>query len=479
MPRSNINWGWNLRQLVVTIVLGCLIAPSLLRAEIRDAREEIKRESEENYAEHFLNGQVPPKHGWAGPQKVKPSLEEPGGTGYGYYFYDDSLIWTNSTIADYYVICPTSLGGNVDYLYLTSTCRAQLGTESLIAYAGENEAQFWIFDWAEVATNAANPWPVTFDLPSAHPQYLTQRYDEFATLRQMCHIRNGTFYLGLTNGLYQWKNQVQLFNFNRGDWDLIYSHVYTTTNYSDNVIKTGGSGLGFWGPIVETFPPYTNITTVGFDLIRLFQDQNPHPLWLGTSNSYGYQNDTTLPAWQLLTEAPNTSFTVALSSNQLPVGSYNMGTLCVTATTNVASFSLNPPTGIISPNWVIAPDGQHWDKTVVGLTPGSYTITFNPVQGLITPTNQSFTIASKSISTVMANYGSSAVFRAVRKNGNAVVFIWSGVSNYVYQLQYTTNLSQTSWIDLGDAITATNDTVTSSNILGPDPSRFYRVIGVP
>ena len=39
-----------------------------------------------------------------------------------------------------------------------------------------------------------------------------------------------------------------LFNFSRGGWDLVYSHLYTTTNITANV----GGG---WGPIVETSEP--------------------------------------------------------------------------------------------------------------------------------------------------------------------------------------------------------------------------------
>ena len=65
--------------------------------------------------------------------------------------------WTNFTIADYYVIAPTALGQYVDTLYLTSTCRAQLGTESLVAYFySTGDPQFWIYDWSQ----PGNPWQV-------------------------------------------------------------------------------------------------------------------------------------------------------------------------------------------------------------------------------------------------------------------------------------------------------------------------------
>ena len=135
-----------------------------------------------------------------------------------YYFNNGSLLWTNSTVADYYVVTPTFLGGYVSTLYLTSTCRLQLGTESLIYYGNENEAQFWVFDWSQAP---ASPWQAGIDLPSDNPQDLTTRPDEFAVARQMVHVRNGTWYLGYSGGQYNWENQVMLFDFIRGDWYLV------------------------------------------------------------------------------------------------------------------------------------------------------------------------------------------------------------------------------------------------------------------
>lgn len=484
MHHKNANQCQSFSPPSVVILIVWLAMASTLSAQTRDVREEIAQQSERYRAQHFPDGQMPPKHGWTGqrslwPEKKLPK-ETPGGTGYGYYFYANALLWTNSTIADYYVVAPTFAGGTVSYLYLTSTCRAQLGTESLIAYEGNNEAQFWIYDWDDVSTNAANPWPVMIDLPTSNPQYLTMRPDEFAITRQMVHIRNGTYYLGVTNSLYGWENQVMLFNFSRSNWDIVYSHAYTTTNLASNLYPDGQSATGFWGPIVETFPPYTNVTTVGFDLIRLFQDNNPNPFWLNTSEAFGYSNYTNTPSWQLLTEAQDTSFTVALSSNSLPIGTYNMGTLCVTASTNAASFSLSPPGGMVSSNWVLTPGSNSWDKTVVGLTPGAYAITFNPVAGLSTPTQQMFTIYSNSITTVKAVYAViPPAFQTVKKTGNTLMLTWSGVSNYSYQLQSTTNLDQAGWTNLGSAITATNSLVNTSNTLGPDQIHFYRVVVLP
>ena len=55
-------------------------------------------------------------------------------------------------------------------------------------------------------------------------------------------------------------------------------------------------------------------------------------------------------------------------------------------------------------------------------------------------------------------------------------FIWSAVSNLTYQLQYTLDLSSTNWTDLGSPITATNSSASTTDIIGSDAQRFYRVM---
>lgn len=453
------------------VVLMWLMMVATAMAEIKDIRKEIAQESAKYRAEHFPEGRMPPKHDWKRQKflQQEQNMPAPGGVGYGYYFYNSALLWTNSTIADYYVVAPTFLNEKVSYLYLTSTCRAQLGTESLVEYSGPNEAAFWIYDWAR---DSSSRWQVMMDLPIAHPQYLTTRPDEFAITRQMVHVRNGTYYLGFADGQYQWQNQVLLFNFNRGDWDLIYSYNYGTLNLTDNIYEKDGDTTGFWAPIVETFDTYTNVNPVGFDLIRLFQDANPDPFWLNSTNSYPIM---TAP-WQLLTQAPNTSFTVAVNPTNQSGGAYSMGTLCVTANTNAASFSLDPSAGIESTGWVITPMSNRWDKIVVGLPPGAYSISFNSLPGFASPPQQMFTIASNSITTVPAVYYIPAPnFQSVTAAGGSIIFSWNAIPGSAYQIQYTTNLNQATWIDLGSSITASNTVMSATDTLILDQQRFYRV----
>jgi hypothetical protein len=68
------------------------------------------------------------------------------------------------------------------------------------------------------------------------------------------------------------------------------------------------------------------------------------------------------------------------------------------------------------------------------------------------------------------------LFQSVAQNGSIVTFSWLTTSNVSYQVQYTTNLASSNWIDLGAAIVATNSVTSATDNLGPDPQRFYRVV---
>jgi uncharacterized repeat protein (TIGR03803 family) len=67
------------------------------------------------------------------------------------------------------------------------------------------------------------------------------------------------------------------------------------------------------------------------------------------------------------------------------------------------------------------------------------------------------------------------VFQSVAKVGGTIALTWSALAGQTYQLQFKTNLNQTSWNNLGSVITATNSTATALDSIGPDPQRFYRV----
>jgi hypothetical protein len=67
------------------------------------------------------------------------------------------------------------------------------------------------------------------------------------------------------------------------------------------------------------------------------------------------------------------------------------------------------------------------------------------------------------------------MFQSVSQSGDTIPFTWSAVSGMMYEVQYTTDLNSGDWIDLGCPILATGTTASASDIIGPDPARFYRV----
>ncbi|HEY4414744.1 MAG TPA: hypothetical protein VGO57_03545 [Verrucomicrobiae bacterium] len=54
-------------------------------------------------------------------------------------------------------------------------------------------------------------------------------------------------------------------------------------------------------------------------------------------------------------------------------------------------------------------------------------------------------------------------------------FTWNAVSNLTYQLQSAASLADPIWVDLGNPVTATNNSASTSVTVGPDTQRFYRI----
>ena len=60
-----------------------------------------------------------------------------------------------------------------------------------------------------------------------------------------------------------------------------------------------------------------------------------------------------------------------------------------------------------------------------------------------------------------------------------ILLSWSAVLNRSYQVQSTSNLLQGTWINVGGSVAATNTVMTNSDLIGPELSRFYRVVLLP
>jgi hypothetical protein len=61
----------------------------------------------------------------------------------------------------------------------------------------------------------------------------------------------------------------------------------------------------------------------------------------------------------------------------------------------------------------------------------------------------------------------------------SVQLTWASLAGVSYQVQYTTNLAQANWINLGSVITATSGATTASESIGADSQVFYRLLLSP
>jgi subtilase family serine protease len=63
-------------------------------------------------------------------------------------------------------------------------------------------------------------------------------------------------------------------------------------------------------------------------------------------------------------------------------------------------------------------------------------------------------------------------------SAGSITLTWTAVTGQVYQLQYSSNLTTTNWINFGSAVTASNSIMIESDFL-TNSQRFYRVLLPP
>ena len=74
---------------------------------------------------------------------------------------------------------------------------------------------------------------------------------------------------------------------------------------------------------------------------------------------------------------------------------------------------------------------------------------------------------------------SAPTFQGLTLANGGVMLTWTALPGLAYQVQYTTNLAGNLWNNLGSAVTATNTTLTLSDIQPADQQRLYRVVLSP
>jgi hypothetical protein len=69
------------------------------------------------------------------------------------------------------------------------------------------------------------------------------------------------------------------------------------------------------------------------------------------------------------------------------------------------------------------------------------------------------------------------VFQPVTLSGSSILLTWNSLVGLAYQVQYKTDLNQTTWTNLGNPVTATGATSTATDVLTASSApRYYRLL---
>ena len=130
-------------------------------------------------------------------------------------------------------------------------------------------------------------------------------------------------------------------------------------------------------------------------------------------------------------------------------------------------------------NWVVTTIGGM--NTIIGVQPfvgnsdGTNSLArFNGPAGVAVDTTGRVFVADSSNNTVREGTPLLPTIQSVLANNGTITLTWFSAPQQKYQVQYSTNLLQANWIDLGSQVVATNVSATTFNS-SSDPQRFYRV----
>ena len=163
-----------------------------------------------------------------------------GGVGYG-MFYTPAFktAFQSGTGLAWSIVFSDPPGGNVgSWLYLTGMNRASMGAEAFIAYQGQSDISFNIFDWACQQWRIHRP----ISTMAAYVGTVTANGTQYPVMQ----IANLTYQTGDTN----WVNEVRVLNYSTGALDVAYQYAYDAT-----LVQQTSSSTGSWAAIVETYQP--------------------------------------------------------------------------------------------------------------------------------------------------------------------------------------------------------------------------------
>jgi hypothetical protein len=193
------------------------------------------------------------------------------GRGTGLFYRPGSLSFASMSSLSYVALAPPAAGGTLsDFLYLTASNRSTYGAEAILAYQAQDMPVLTIFDWSQISLPLAQRFHsiagYSYLLGNGYLRPVIIGAENFSSLR----LVNTTVLLGGTT----WQNKVSVEN-SAGDLELIYHSTYTLVS---NTQQADHSGLGFFGPIVETYLPIGGpLAAMGFATPILSQDGADRP----------------------------------------------------------------------------------------------------------------------------------------------------------------------------------------------------------
>jgi hypothetical protein len=166
---------------------------------------------------------------------------EPVGGRVGYGMFYNPIFKTafqSGTGLAWGIVFSNPPGGNVaTWLYLTGMNRASMGAEAFIAYNGQNDITFNVFDWAR--SPRLQP-PVPLQTMMQYVGTVSANGSEFPAVM----VANLTY----QNGPTSWVNEIKVLNQSTKTLDLAYQFIYPATLEQQTT-----PAVGSWAPIVETF----------------------------------------------------------------------------------------------------------------------------------------------------------------------------------------------------------------------------------
>ncbi len=109
--------------------------------------------------------------------------------------------------------------------------------------------------------------------------------------------------------------------------------------------------------------------------------------------------------------------------------------------------------------------------------------TYPIVPSLVDPNNREanyiVSLVSGTLTITSQTITAGPVIQSATQSGGTVNFIWSTPQNQDYEIQTTTDLTQSAWTTLMTGNTGANSTVTTSEPIAANGQQFYRIVLVP